>query len=124
FGNPKAQVKLNLLTDDLSIDAGKALNIGFIFNEVINNAFKHAFINTPLPVLDITFGKNENDALQFIIADNGKGISAENKPGEPASFGLGLIHLLVKEMEGNITIVSDHKGSRFEFIIPINKPVA
>jgi two-component sensor histidine kinase/Flp pilus assembly protein TadD len=120
YGNPGVQVNLNLLTEQLAVDAGKALNIGFIFNEVINNAFKHAFSATAFPALDITFGKNEKEQLVFTITDNGKGMPAENKPGEAASFGLGLIHMLVKEMEGSITITSDNKGSRFKFIIPIN----
>lgn len=120
FSNPKVQVNLDLPADELSIDAGKALNIGFIFNEVINNSFKHAFVHTEFPVLDITLKTNEQGQLLFTIADNGKGMRIENEPGTTTSFGLGLIHLLVKEMEGNITIASDSKGSRFEFIIPVN----
>jgi two-component sensor histidine kinase len=118
FGNPTVQVNVNSQPGELFIDAGKALNIGFIFNEVINNSFKHAFVQTAFPVLDITLKKNEQGSLLLAIADNGKGMEVEKEPGKTAPFGLGLIHLLINEMEGSITISSDTKGSRFEFIIP------
>lgn len=124
FGNPGVKVQLDLPADAFYVDAGKALNIGFIFNEAINNAFKHAFTDTELPALAITFRKTGNDHLLFVIGDNGKGMSMENNFESAASFGLGLIHMLVKEMEGDLTIESDKEGSRLEFSIPINKTVA
>jgi two-component sensor histidine kinase len=118
FGYSKDNVKINLSIDTITLDADKALSIGFICNEVISNSFKHAFAKTKLPELNITL-KMEKENLLFMLADNGKGMQIEKDIGKTKSFGLKLIDLFIKDLHGSITIASDEQGSRFEFIIPL-----
>jgi two-component sensor histidine kinase len=120
YGYSKDQVKINLAADILSLDPDKALSIGFICNEVISNSFKHAFSKTGKPELTIIL-KEENDQLHFTLADNGKGMSIENDVEKTNSFGLRLIQMFVKDLQGKLSMKSDQQGSRFEFIIPTNQ---
>jgi two-component sensor histidine kinase len=120
YGYSKDQVKINLSADILSLDPDKALSIGFICNEVISNSFKHAFSKTGKPELTIIL-KKENDLLHFTLADNGKGMSVENDIEKTNSFGLRLIQMFVKDLQGKLSMESDQQGSRFEFIIPVNQ---
>ncbi len=120
FGYSKDKLKINFLVEMVSLDADKALNIGFICNEVISNSFKHAFSKTDQPELSISL-KQENELLLFSIADNGQGMPIEKNIEKTNSFGLRLIQMFIKDLHGNINIVSNQMGSHFEFIIPLNK---
>jgi len=114
------KVKVNLVCDELSIDADKALSIGFICNEVISNSFKHAFEKTDHPELSIAL-KREKEFIRLTLGDNGSGMTMETDIAKTNSFGLRLIHMFVKDLNGTVSITSNEKGSRFEFVIPINK---
>lgn len=124
LGDSKGKIKINLVADDISIDADKALNIGFICNEVINNSFKHAFNKTDQPELDIELKKSGAAHLLFAIADNGKGMKIEKDLERSESFGLRLINMLTNDLKGKINISTDDHGTRFEFIIPTNTTIA
>jgi two-component sensor histidine kinase len=117
YGYSQSQVEIALEADPVMLEADMALNIGFICNEIIINAFRHAFKSTPYPRLDI-FLKEENDRITIRISDNGPGISPQqNLPGK-RSFGLRLIHLFTQELKGTIRHVPNVPGTTYELIIP------
>ncbi len=120
FDYSKDKMKVNFDAEPITLDADKALSLGFICNELISNSFKHAFSETTHPELMITLKKNSPENLLFTIADNGKGMQVEKDIEKNNSFGLRLINMFTKDLKGSVTIVSDQRGSRFEFIIPIN----
>ncbi|MEO5644259.1 MAG: tetratricopeptide repeat protein [Bacteroidia bacterium] len=120
FGYSKSKMKINLVTDHILLEADKALNVGFICNEVVNNSFKHAFSKTDQPELTITLQKQGTEYLLFAIADNGKGMQIEKDIEKTNSFGLRLINMFIKDLKGSLNIASNENGSRFEFIIPTN----
>ncbi|MDQ3110981.1 MAG: tetratricopeptide repeat protein [Bacteroidota bacterium] len=117
YGFTKSGVKINFDVDDIKLSADKALNIGFVCNEVISNSFKHAFKKTAAPELTITF-VTEKELIRLEIDDNGSGIQNDPDLEKAGSFGLRLINLFVKDLHGSINIVNLNQGSRFEFIIP------
>lgn len=119
FGYSKENLRLNLSANDLKLDADKALNIGFVCNEMISNACKHAFSKTEHPELNIIFKKEENN-IHFIFGDNGSGIPDKNSLEKTSSFGFRLIQMFIKDLKGTLSISSGEKGSSFEFIIPLN----
>lgn len=118
FGFSEEQMSVHLVSDFISVDADKALNIGFICNEVISNSFKHAFVHTEKPALNISL-KKENESIRLILGDNGSGLSVESNIEKSNSFGLRLINLFIRDLKGTMHIHSQPGGSSFEFVIPI-----
>ncbi|QCR24363.1 sensor histidine kinase [Pontibacter sp. SGAir0037] len=82
----------------LNIEA--TIPLGLICNELISNAFKHAFKDTPEPRLKVTF-KDKGAQYLLEIEDNGSGIrhSASSK-----TFGMDLVNSMVKQLNGNLSI--------------------
>ena len=119
FGYSSENFRLNLSADDLMLDADKALNIGFVCNEMISNACKHAFSKTAHPELNIFF-RREKDSLHFTFADNGSGIADKDALEKTNSFGFRLIQMFIKDLQGTISISSGENGSSFEFTVPLN----
>lgn len=116
YGFSENGIKLNLELQDVEVDIDKAIPLGLIINELISNAFKHAYIDHPSPALTIVLVR-ENDGLRIDMGDNGNAIrGAEGTRSD--SFGLRLVNMLMGEMKGRYEI-STNEGTRYQLTIPL-----
>jgi|GEM_PF-3427274 len=106
----------SLLTKEinLTIDIQQAyLNIettqpcGLIINELISNAVEHAFPNTDSGNIKIVFQKNTAKTFTLLFEDDGIGFPKDKNFYTSESLGLELVHTLVEQLEGDITMNSD-----------------
>ncbi|MCS3924662.1 sensor histidine kinase [Methanosalsum natronophilum] len=113
YGTHEAKIDIKLDIDDLSLNMDTTIPLGLIINEILTNAYKHAFNGLDEGEINVSFKKKE-PGYELIITDNGIGISTskEDVAAEHKSFSLGetIIDLLVKQLEGNIT-VKDNNGT-------------
>ncbi|MGB9844381.1 sensor histidine kinase [Methanothermobacter tenebrarum] len=84
-----------------------------IINELVTNALKHAFNGRIQGTIYISF-KRVKDNLELRVADDGIGFPA-NKLQESKSLGLKLVNILVRQLNGKISVKS-HDGSCFKII--------
>jgi len=110
--NERALVKLKI--SDVNLDVDKLIPLGLIVNELVSNAFKHAFQNHDSPEL-ILEAKATGEQLKVIIADNGRGLPTET---QEQSFGLKLVNLLIREARGTIEHHPEN-GTIFIITIPL-----
>ena len=104
----KGFVKLKLkVPSDFHYEIDKMIPIGLIMNEAMSNSFKYAFPNKKGEIC-ISIAKNT-----LAISDNGIGIPDIHLKKTNASFGLQLIHLLVEQIDANISI-KNIKGTEIE----------
>lgn len=97
------EVELDLEMENIQISIEKAIPLGLIANELITNAFKHAFKHDQMNAkLRIEMYRNEKE-LHFILEDNGVGY-------DPSSIdhglGLELIRDLAEQIGGTFHIRS------------------
>ncbi|MFZ9045716.1 MAG: histidine kinase dimerization/phosphoacceptor domain -containing protein [Cyclobacteriaceae bacterium] len=97
--------KAKIIVDvpDLAMDADTTLPLGLIVNELVSNAFKYAYKDIEKPVLELKFIQ-ENKLSKLLIKDNGKGMPVGFDLSSAQSFGLKLVNLLAKQLNGNITV--------------------
>lgn len=117
YGYTRDQIDLQLLADPLLLEADKALSIGFICNEIISNAFKHAFQSTVQPALRIELRKT-SEGFVLVISDNGCGMPDEINIQNSNSFGLRLIHLFAKDLGGHLHLLPVASGTSYQLILP------
>lgn len=103
--------------DDIRLHADKAITLALIVNELTTNAGKYAFEHNPNPTLEITCHLSDQE-VRLTFLDNGPGFTYQEE-NETSTFGLGLIHLLVKKLHGKSSF-SNLKGSLFELSFTIN----
>lgn len=89
----------NLSVDAMQVDVDTAISIGLLINELITNAFKHAFAGHPTPELTLSLNKKEGGML-LTLKDNGPGF---RYPGHGTGFGMKLIDLLVRKLNGTLS---------------------
>jgi len=77
-----------------------------VVNEILSNAFKHAFRGRNQGILSVS-AKQTGDHISIIIQDDGVGIPRDMDIYQNTSLGLKLIRNLVLQLHGSVTIISD-----------------
>lgn len=95
------RVEKNLEPVHIGLDT--AIICGLIVNELITNAIKHAFTGRSSGRLDITFRKSA-DKHVLKISDDGVTLPTHIVPGMSSSFGMQLIDIFVKQLNGTLSI--------------------
>ena len=113
FGFDDSIVKTEITLQKKEIDIDIAIPIGLIINELLTNAFKHAFTEIENALINISL-TNNNDSLQLIVGDNGNGITAGLTSKE--NFGMKLVHTLIEQLNGSLTLLKE-QGTAYRIII-------
>lgn len=111
----QAATKLQIQAPVLNLHADVAVNLGLLTAELITNSIKHAEVPEG-GALEITLSLSDhNGSYLFAYADNGSG-DADQETAEPTSFGMKLIHSIVKKMNGELKPrPDDGQGFRLHF---------
>lgn len=110
----RIQVQLDL--DEVSLDLEKAIPLGILMNELISNAFKHAFKEPDKAVLSIHVDQR-GDNLEITVEDNGVGFDA-SKVNRESSLGMNLIESLSDQLNAALEYESSEQGTRVYLSIP------
>lgn len=100
FHNSHENVTVKVDAEELDISIDNAIPSGLILNELISNAFQHAFKNTKEGKIKVSISKTKN-LVSFQVHDNGDGLS-DDFSLENDSFGTTLIKMLVQQIQGKI----------------------
>ena len=88
-----------------------AIICGLIVNELLTNAIKHAFPGSRPGSIDIRFSRNS--IYRLTVEDNGIGLPENVSPGSATSFGMQLLDVFVKQLNGKLSI-DRTKGTTFQ----------
>lgn len=86
-------------------DIEKAIPCGLIVNEVVSNAYKHAFDKILKGKIDISL-EIDGSICRMIVSDNGVGLPDDFDPNNLNSLGLELIDALVLQLDGDYSMES------------------
>jgi len=112
YGSSNRKVTLDKDLDELRMNITDAVPLGLMFNELVNNAYKHAFKGKEEGTLKISLKKNGESCL-LSVADNGNGLPENFKLEEQQSLGMTLITALTSQLDADVNISSD-EWTKFE----------
>jgi two-component sensor histidine kinase len=145
YGVKEKRVALRVEADEVYIKLDRAVPCGLLVNELVMNAFKHAFppppspsplVRTPTPSLprDQGGGEGVGDRLAYgeirielrtakgeavlTVSDNGVGLPAGLDPAKAQSLGLQLVAVLTDQIGGTLAVRSG-PGTRFDLHFPL-----
>ena len=110
------QVVLKIDCDEITLPIARAIPVGLITNELVTNAYKHAFDDGRRGV--VTVALRRGSTVSLLVEDNGKGCA------EGAARGLGsqLVHLLVRQLNGSMERIHSNPGCRVHVTFPESVP--
>ena len=115
-------ISVSISSDDTLLDLNQSVPCTLLANELITNAYRHAFTHTDQGTIDVIFKEDEN-GYSLTVRDDGKGLDDPDMIYQPDSFGYTIIHGLVKQLGGILTLNFD-KGLSVEVCFKPQKHVA
>ncbi|MDR8390047.1 PAS domain S-box protein [Aliifodinibius sp. S!AR15-10] len=110
--NSSKRITATVEAEPISMNINQAIPCALLVNEVVTNAYKHAFKDREEGEIKVRLQeKNENVTVE--IFDNGVGLPADFSQDSYTSIGITLIKLLKQQLKGEITF-SNQNGTRFE----------
>lgn len=104
--------KLELVVDDIDVDADKAITLGLVANEVVTNAVKHAFPDR-IGRVDISI-RREEAGLRLQVSDDGIGMPEIKQEG----LGTKLLPGLVAQLQGELIVSTGEGGTICAVVVP------
>ncbi len=116
FKMPDHQIGTSLETDDITLDIGSSIPLALLVNELITNAWKHAFREKKSGQIAVQFRRIDGK-FELCVSDDGHGASDKDIEGlkRPASFGYTIILGLVQQLNG--TIWYDNRGEGLKVFV-------
>ncbi|WP_207456719.1 PAS domain S-box protein [Azospirillum sp. SYSU D00513] len=112
-GHP-VQLETDIEAGGLSCDLDLAVPLGLIANELITNAFKHAFPDGRAGIVRIGLRRAEDGRMEMRIEDNGVGMGGRAPGGASGRKGMGttLIRALVRQTRAELRYESEDGADR------------
>jgi PAS domain S-box-containing protein len=101
-------------TEKVFLDIKTAIPCALILNELITNAFKHAFKNQTKGVIEVGL-KKENKQVLFYVSDTGSGMDSLQL--QSSSMGMNLVTSLIEQIDGKLHYKNEN-GSMFSIYFP------
>lgn len=119
LSDDQESVRIVLAVEPMRLSIDKAVTLSLAVNELVTNAFKHAFPEGGEGTVTVELRRNESDKIMLEVADNGTGPGSEMLGEGRASPGLGkrLIAGMAAQLGGTIEINHEH-GWRTRIIFP------
>jgi two-component sensor histidine kinase len=93
--------------EEMELDVDSAIPVGLIANELLTNAYKHAFPDHRIGKIFVTCKHMSDDRILLEIADDGIGLLEFDKEDDQGSgFGTQLINLLIQQLDGSIMTIN------------------
>lgn len=102
---------------DVHLDLERAIPCGLLVNELVTNAFKHAFKEERQGEILIEVSEGTENQIQLSVADNGIGLPPETELAQGTSLGLQLVQLFVEQLHGTL-LIERRNGTRFNIDFP------
>jgi PAS domain S-box-containing protein len=107
YGRSGAEISSEIDAEDIYLPVDQAIPCALVVNEILSNAFKHAFRGKEHGMLRVSITRRD-DHIRINIRDDGVGIPKDMDVYQTTSLGLKLIRSLVTQLNGSVTITSDH----------------
>ena len=102
-----------------TLDASVLMPLGIAANELVSNAYKHAFPEGRGGTVDLGFSVDGGEAL-LAVQDDGMGM---DDPTVEHGFGMSVVEGVAAQLGGRFAVISG-QGTRFELRFPVEGRIA
>jgi two-component sensor histidine kinase len=120
FGKTASHVGLQLTSDPISLPVDQAIPLTLLANELVTNAYKHAFPSASAGEITVSLQHTPTDGLTLRIADTGIGLDLT---GAETGMGLKLVRTLAAQLQGTLIFATPPEGAGTQITLTIRPPV-
>ncbi len=108
---PLKHIKSHIQVDSIYFDVVHAIPCGLILNELVSNAYKHAFKTRDLGEITVMLVAKSGKHI-LVVKDDGDGLPVNLDPEHTDTLGMQLVKMLTLQLEGELSI-ENKKGTCF-----------
>ncbi|MCK7469481.1 MAG: ATP-binding protein [Desulfomicrobium escambiense] len=117
YGSDAKNIRLKQEIADVALNPDQAITAGLIINELVANAFKHAFPSRSDGEILVELQAAGEHHLVLRVSDNGVGFPAERSPQSAETLGLLLVSNLSRQLDGQLSVTGE-QGTVFQIVFP------
>src|SRR6056297_244897 len=110
------ELKIDFRLESIPSDIDFSVPYGLIVNELVMNAYKHAFEGIAFPKITVEL-RRQAGQLMLKIRDNGVGLPDNFDIAKTPTLGMNLIHSLIIQLGGQFSIFN-RDGTVWEILFP------
>lgn len=118
YGLVSKNICMKYHIEPILLNIDKIVPLGLVINEIISNAIKYAFEQQQSNKKIYIELKKKEKQIFVTIGDNGKGLPQGFQMENKQSLGTRLIYGLVKQLKGDIKVISE-LGTQYIIQIPV-----
>lgn len=113
-------LSLHMPEQPLVLGLRRTVPYGLVINELLSNAYQHAFSGRPLDSaeINVTLAQAGEQHAELSIRDNGVGLPAGVGPDNRTSLGLHMVEVFVRQLQGELNIERS-SGTTFAVKFPL-----
>ena len=111
-------IKIESHIIELELNLDTAIPLGLITNEIISNAYKHAFSAKEGGIISVSLTKIVKNTYQLKISDNGNGLPPNFDLSAIDSLGLDIVFILSEQINAELKIYNNN-GANFEILFSV-----
>jgi PAS domain S-box-containing protein len=120
--NPRVRVETEL--ESVAVDLDLAIPVSLIFNEILTNAFKHAFPGKRAGKIQIAFHRDGSDNMILRVSDGGVGLPENLNWDNGSSLGLKIVRNLAAQIHGELYAQSAAGVTTFQLSFSPTKTIS
>ncbi|ABS56322.1 signal transduction histidine kinase [Methanoregula boonei 6A8] len=113
----QADIRFEVNVENVNINLDTAIPCGLIINELLTNSLKYAFKGRASGTVKISLNLSPDHRFTLKAGDDGTGLPANFDLHSTATLGMQLVQVLVRQLGGEIAIVSQ-QGTSFVITFP------
>jgi two-component sensor histidine kinase len=106
-------VEVQIIAHKCRFDFETAVPLGLIINELVSNAYKHAFVDQKNGIIRIEINTLGDIDYQLKVGNNGKPLPEDFSLEEQKSLGLKIVSILSRQLRGSFKINSTDEFTTF-----------
>ncbi|HVV93965.1 MAG TPA: sensor histidine kinase [Hyphomicrobiales bacterium] len=100
----RRNVAVSFQAEPAELAMARAVPLGIAINEILSNAFRHAFPPGRRGNLRLVARAQADGAIAVTIADDGVGLPPQIDPLRAATLGLRLVHRLARQADASLAV--------------------
>jgi Transcriptional regulators len=111
LGGGAGRVAFDRSLERCAMDLKRAVSLGLIVNELITDSLKHAFPEGRAGRIGVRLSREGSD-LVLEVRDDGIGFPSGFEPELAEGFGLQMIYLLARQLDGSVVFEAGNPGTK------------
>lgn len=121
-GGGPGRIEFDRSFEHCPMDLKRAVSLGLIVNELITDSLKHAFPGGRRGKINVALAReNTGESLVLSVSDDGIGYPPSFDPETAEGFGLRMVSLLAKQLDGVLSFDTGGIGTRVKLRLPFSQ---